>query len=58
MANKASTNRKTVANGVTVKYVKKANAWVITYPEAGKNVQKWFIDQPTEAQINEIKENL
>lgn len=56
MANKASTNRKTVAKTLTVKYVKKANSWVVTYPEAGKNVQKWFMDKPTEDQINEIKD--
>lgn len=56
MASKSTSNRKTVANGVTVKYVKRASMWVVTYPKAGKNMQQWFGDKPTEEQINKIKE--
>lgn len=56
MASKSTPNPKTVAKGVTVKFVKRANMWVVTYPLGGKNVQEWFTDRPTEEQVNKIKD--
>lgn len=58
MANKAHNNLKSVAKGLTIKFVKKANMYVATFPREGKTVQEWFNQEPTEEQINKIKENL
>lgn len=58
MTNKARTNLKSVAKGVTVKFVKKANMWVATFPKEGKTAQEWFESEPTKEQINKIKESL
>lgn len=58
MANKASKNLKSIAKGLTVKFVKKANMWVATFPKEGKTVQEWFAEQPTEQQLNQIRELL
>lgn len=57
MAHK-STGLKTVAKGLTIKQVKKAGMWVATYPKEGKTVQQWFDKEPTEEQLNKIREQL
>lgn len=56
MANKASTHLKSIAKGITVKRVKRANMWVVTFPKDNKTVQEWFEDKPTEDQLLSIKE--
>lgn len=58
MASKASTNRKSIASGLTVKYVKKAQMWCATFPQNGKTVQKWFDKDPTSEQLAELKESM
>ena len=55
MANKASKNLKSTAKGLTLKFVKKANMWVATFPKEGKTTQEWFADKPTEDQLNSLK---
>lgn len=55
MASKASTGRKSVAKALTVRFVKKANMWVATFPREGKTAQEWFADKPTEEQLNSLK---
>lgn len=57
MASKNS-GHKTVAKGLTIKFVKKANMWCATYPSNGKTVQEWFGAEPTEEEIKKIKELL
>lgn len=54
MANKAVTSLRSIAKKLTVRYVKAAKMWVVTYPENGKNIQKWFDDKPTVEQIKEL----
>lgn len=58
MANKASIHIKTVAKSVTVKYVKKAKMWVVTFPKQSKTTQEWFMNEPTEQDLNNIKETM
>ncbi len=55
MASKNS-GPKTIAKGLTVKYVKKAKMWVATFPKEGKTMQEWFNEQPTEEQLKELYE--
>ena len=56
MANKI-TGPKSIARGLTIKFVKKANMWVATFPRDGKTLQEWFTDKPTKEQINSILEH-
>jgi hypothetical protein len=58
MANKAGKNLKSIAKGLTVRFVKKANMYVATFPKEGKTVQQWFDKEPTEEQLNKIRETL
>ncbi len=55
MASKNS-GHKTVAKGLTVKYVKKAKMWVATFPKEGKTTQIWFDKEPTKEQLKELYE--
>lgn len=57
MTNKAHGNAKSVAKGITVKFVKRANMWVATYPKAGKNAQEWFVEEPTREELNKLMES-
>jgi hypothetical protein len=55
VANKSS-EPKTIAKILTVKFVKRANAWVATFPKDGKTAHEWFDEKPTEEQLNNIKD--
>lgn len=57
MASK-NTGPRTVAKSLTVKYVKKAQMWCATFPQNGKTVQQWFDKEPTEEQLDKIKETM
>ncbi len=55
MAHK-SAGMKSIPKGLTVKSVKKAGMWVVTFPKESKMVQVWFDKEPTKEQIKELYE--